>query len=100
MAVGRKKASEQTFLVEPCEWYRSSMTVIVCVGVVFTLSVLCYSNAIAGESALDRLCCGLGGKTMLPHIITNIPPMLANCEYSVISKPTNYLGLTLKYIVL
>jgi len=36
------------------------------------------SNPIAGESALDRLACGLGGKTMLPHITTNIPPMLQN----------------------
>jgi len=37
-----------------------------------------HSNPIAGESALDRLACGLGGKTMLPHITTNIPPMLQN----------------------
>ncbi|CAH1781938.1 unnamed protein product [Owenia fusiformis] len=36
------------------------------------------SNPIAGESALDRLACGLGGKTMLPHIIANISQMLAN----------------------
>ena len=42
------------------------------------------SNAIAGESALDRLCCGLGGKTMLPHVIGNIPNMLANSEYMYI----------------
>jgi len=42
---------------------------------------LCVSNAIAGESALDRLACGLGGKTMLPHILSNIPQMLGNCEY-------------------
>jgi len=40
--------------------------------------VLLYSNPIAGESALDRLACGLGGKTMLPHITTNIPQMLQN----------------------
>jgi len=36
------------------------------------------SNPIAGESALDRLACGLGGKTMLPHITANIPAMLQN----------------------
>ena len=33
-------------------------------------------NNVAGESALDRLACNLGGKTMLPHILTNVPPML------------------------
>lgn len=36
------------------------------------------SNAIAAESALDRLACGLGGKTMLPHITSNVPQLLAN----------------------
>lgn len=36
------------------------------------------SNAVVGESALDRLACGLGGKTVLQHITTNVPPMLAN----------------------
>jgi len=40
--------------------------------------VLLDSNPIAGESALDRLACGLGGKTMLPHVTTNIPQMLQN----------------------
>jgi hypothetical protein len=39
------------------------------------------SNPIAGESALDRLACGLGGKTMLPHITNNIPPMLQNADW-------------------
>jgi len=39
------------------------------------------SNPIAGESALDRLACGLGGKTMLPHITSNIPPMLQNADW-------------------
>ncbi|XP_077869082.1 importin-5-like, partial [Saccoglossus kowalevskii] len=34
------------------------------------------NNAIAGESALDRFACGIGGKTILPHIIANIPQML------------------------
>ena len=40
------------------------------------------SNSIAGESALDRLACGLGGKTMLPHILNSIPQMLANSKYT------------------
>uniref|UniRef100_A0A1I8IFD4 Importin-5 n=1 Tax=Macrostomum lignano TaxID=282301 RepID=A0A1I8IFD4_9PLAT len=34
------------------------------------------SNAINGETALDRLCCGLGGKAMLPHILELVPHML------------------------
>ncbi|KAL3846795.1 hypothetical protein ACJMK2_017751 [Sinanodonta woodiana] len=39
------------------------------------------SNAVTGESALDRLACALGGKTILPHIIANIPPMLQNSDW-------------------
>lgn len=42
------------------------------------------SNAISGESALDRLACGLGGKTMLPHIIANIPQMLVNSKSDLV----------------
>ena len=34
------------------------------------------TNAIAGESGLDRLACALGGKAILPHILTNVPAML------------------------
>ncbi len=40
-----------------------------------------YSNAIAGESALDRLACALGGKTMLPHILQNVPQLLSNGRF-------------------
>jgi hypothetical protein len=36
------------------------------------------SNPITGESAMDRLACALGGKTMLPHILTNVTNMLNN----------------------
>ena len=32
----------------------------------------------AGESALDRFACGIGGKNMLPHIISTVPQMLQN----------------------
>ncbi|XP_064638859.1 importin-5-like [Lineus longissimus] len=39
------------------------------------------SNAITGESALDRLACGLGGKTILPHIISTVPQMLQNPDW-------------------
>lgn len=33
-------------------------------------------NNIIAESALDRLACGLGGKSVLPHIISTLPNML------------------------
>ena len=29
-----------------------------------------------GETSLDRLAIGLGGKAILPHVISNIPQML------------------------
>uniref|UniRef100_A0A8D0CGQ1 Karyopherin (importin) beta 3 n=1 Tax=Scleropages formosus TaxID=113540 RepID=A0A8D0CGQ1_SCLFO len=38
------------------------------------------SNAVAGESALDRIACGLGGKTVLPMIKQHIMQMLQNRE--------------------
>ena len=34
------------------------------------------SNPITGESAMDRLAVALGGKTMLPHILSNVNNML------------------------
>ncbi|XP_033332142.1 karyopherin beta 3 [Megalopta genalis] len=39
------------------------------------------SNTVVAESALDRLACGLGGKTMLPQIVQNIPAMLSNSDW-------------------
>uniref|UniRef100_A0A8C5U4Q6 Importin 5 n=1 Tax=Malurus cyaneus samueli TaxID=2593467 RepID=A0A8C5U4Q6_9PASS len=43
------------------------------------------SNAVAGESALDRMACGLGGKLVLPMIKEHIMQMLQNppagCEH-------------------
>lgn len=36
------------------------------------------SNPIAGENAIDRLACALGGPTILPHILATVPPMLQN----------------------
>lgn len=39
------------------------------------------SNPITGESAMDRLACALGGKTMLPHILTNVNNMLAHADW-------------------
>ena len=45
------------------------------------------SNSVAGESSLDRLACGLGGKTVLPHIIVTVPQMLQNGNL-------NHLGIS------
>lgn len=39
------------------------------------------SNNVVAESALDRLACGLGGKTILPQIIQNIPNMLGHADW-------------------
>jgi hypothetical protein len=39
------------------------------------------SNPITGESAMDRLACALGGKAMLPHILTNVNNMLAHHDW-------------------
>lgn len=39
------------------------------------------SNSVVAESALDRLACGLGGKTMLPQIVQNVPTMLSNSNW-------------------
>lgn len=38
-------------------------------------------NNVIAESSLDRLACGLGGKTVLPYIISTIPSMLANSDW-------------------
>jgi hypothetical protein len=39
---------------------------------------LLYSNAVVGESSLDRLACALGGKTVLNYILTTVQTMLQN----------------------
>ncbi|KAK1802776.1 hypothetical protein P4O66_021316, partial [Electrophorus voltai] len=39
------------------------------------------SNAVAGESALDRIACGLGGKMVLPMIKQHIMQMLQNPDW-------------------
>lgn len=39
------------------------------------------SNPVVAESALDRIAMGLGGKTILPHITSNIPVMLQNQDW-------------------
>ena len=37
-----------------------------------------YSNAVVGESSLDRLACALGGKTVMTYILTTVQTMLQN----------------------
>jgi len=39
------------------------------------------SNSVVGESSLDRFTCSLGGKSVLPHIISTIPPMLQHEDW-------------------
>lgn len=39
------------------------------------------SNAVVAESALDRMACGLGGKTIFPHILTATPQMLQQPDW-------------------
>jgi len=39
------------------------------------------SNAVVAESALDRLACGLGGKSVFPHIIRLTPNMLQSQDW-------------------
>lgn len=46
------------------------------------------SNAVAGESALDRIACGLGGKIVLPMIKQHIMQMLQNRKYACVNAHT------------
>ncbi|CAF1396582.1 unnamed protein product [Didymodactylos carnosus] len=39
------------------------------------------SNAVVGESSLDRLACALGGKTMLQYILSAVQTMLQNPDW-------------------
>ena len=41
------------------------------------------SNAVVAESALDRLACGLGGKTVFPQIMSLTPGMLQVRRYEI-----------------
>ena len=38
-------------------------------------------NSIVAKAALDRLACGIGGKSVLPLIIQRLPTMLANPDW-------------------
>ena len=57
-------------LLKPCFRF------IVCETCLTALKTCLTSNAIAGETSLDRLANALGGKVILPHIIRNITSML------------------------
>lgn len=46
------------------------------------LFVCLSSNAVIGESSLDRLACALGGKTVLSYVLTTVQTMLQNRESS------------------
>lgn len=39
------------------------------------------SNSVVAEAALDRFACGIGGKSVLPHIISSLPAMLSNPDW-------------------
>jgi len=41
------------------------------------------SNAVVAECALDRLACGLGGKTVFPHIMSITPTMLQSEDWKI-----------------
>ncbi|XP_039251343.2 importin-5-like [Styela clava] len=41
----------------------------------------CDTNPVAGENALDRLACALGGQAVLPHILATVPAMLQNPDW-------------------
>lgn len=39
------------------------------------------SNAVVAETGLDRLACGIGGKTILPIVMESLPAMLSNPDW-------------------
>lgn len=39
------------------------------------------SNAVVAESALDRIACGLSGKTVFPHILAAVPQMMQQPDW-------------------
>ena len=46
------------------------------------------SNAVVAESALDRIACGLGGKTVFPQIMNLTPGMLQVATMSTVNLST------------
>ena len=39
------------------------------------------SITVAGENAIDRFACAVGGKTVLPNIMATVPQMLQNGKF-------------------
>lgn len=46
-------------------------------------SLIMFSNAVVGESSLDRLSCALGGKTVMSYILTTVQAMLQNRKENI-----------------
>ena len=40
-----------------------------------------FFSVVVAESALDRMACGLGGKTVFPHILRLTPQMLQQADW-------------------
>ena len=49
--------------------------------IVYLLYFFPYSNSVVAESALDRISCGLGGKTVFQHILNLTPQMLQQPDW-------------------
>ena len=47
----------------------------------FNIKLSLNRNYVAAESALDRMCCGLGGKIMLGLIVGQVPEMLSSGDW-------------------
>ena len=46
------------------------------------------------ETSLDRLACALGGRSLLPHILSNVPQMLTNESWQYRQAALNVLAAT------
>jgi importin-5 len=65
----RRRRRQVTLRVDPCR----------------TRPTVGSSNAVVGESSLDRLSCALGGKTVLNYILSTVQTMLQNRERRLVS---------------
>ena len=53
------------------------------------------SNAVVAESALDRIACGLGGKTVFPQIMNLTPGMLQVATTVLTLQKTPFIRLNI-----
>ncbi|KAI6650329.1 Importin-5-like [Oopsacas minuta] len=51
-------------------------------------------NAVVAETSLDRMACALGGRTLLPHILSNVPQMLSHESWQYRQAALNVLAAT------